>query len=48
MTNEELNAKIAYTRQVIATTSSYKCKNDHIKSLNKLLNLKRKNERWKR
>ena len=41
MCNEELNAKIAYTKQVIATTNNWKCKRDHQKYLRKLLGMKK-------
>lgn len=41
MSNEELNAKIAYTKQVIATTNNWKCKRDHQKSLKRLLAMRK-------
>ena len=41
---EELNAKIAYTKQVIATTTSYKCKRDYQKHLSKLYKLRSSND----
>ena len=37
---EELNKEIAYTKQVIATTTSYKCKRDRQKYLTKLYKLR--------
>lgn len=37
MSIEELNSKIAFTKQVIATTENYKCKVNHLKTLRKLL-----------
>lgn len=40
---EELNKQIAYEKQVIARTTSWKCKNDHKKHLEKLYKLRGKN-----
>lgn len=40
MNKQELNKEIAHTKQIIATTTSYKCKRDHQKYLSKLYKLK--------
>ncbi len=42
-TAEELNKEIAYTKQIIATTTSWKCKRDRQKYLSKLYKVRNSN-----